>query len=122
MQQTREIPRDGWRSYLEGLGQHEHAHLVRIETDSVELGAQPMTESAPLRAIALEPKGSAKGSIAVEVGRSGEEITHWVGRATHLYVEEDDDGEPAVLDIESETEGKTLIHFQKGAEKAPQHP
>ena len=119
MQQTREIPRDGWGAYLEGLNRHAHGHAVRIETESTELGVQRMAESVPLRTITLEPKGSAKGSIAVEVGRIGEELTHWVGHAAHLYVEEDESGEPAVLDIESEPEGKTLIFFQKTDEREP---
>ena len=112
MNQTREIPREGWAAYLAGLSRHEHGHAVRIELDAEGLGAQHLAERLPLRSIAWEPRGSESGAISVQVGREGEELTHWIGAPTRVYAEESDDGELACLDIETEPQGKTLIFFE----------
>jgi hypothetical protein len=119
MNQTREIPRDGWAAYLRGLSDHEHGHTVRIELDGEGLGAQHLTERLPLRDIAWEPRGSEAGAICVQVGSDGEELTHWIGAPTHVYVEEDDEGELSCLDIEAQPQGKTLIFFEPDEHGAP---
>ena len=114
MHQTREIPREGWAAYLAGLSRHEHGHAVRIELENEGLGAQHLAERLPLRAISWEPRGSEAGAISVQVGRDGEELTHWIGAPTRVYAEESEDGELACLDIETGAEpgSKTLVFFE----------
>lgn len=112
MSRTREIPREEWKPYFESLNRHEHPHRVRLEVESSSLGEQPLAESVPLRFIDLEPRGSAAGAIEVTVGREGEAFTHLVEDTRRVYVEEDDQGEPECIDLESDEQGKTLIFFE----------
>ena len=112
MHRTREIPRDGWAEYLSLLSSIERDHWVRIEADSLDLGEQTMVSRQPLVEIALEEKGSDRGSIEVTVGRPGAEMTHRIHKPDKLYAEESESGELECLDIEDAENGKILIYFE----------
>jgi hypothetical protein len=112
MHHTREIPRKGWADYLALLSNLERDHWVRIETASPDLGEQPLTSRLPLVEIALEEKGSGKGSVEIIVGRPGDEITHRILSPDHIYADESESGELECLDIEDADHVKTLIFFE----------
>jgi hypothetical protein len=113
MHHTREIPREGWADYLALLSSLERDHWVRIETESPEMGEQPLASRLPLGEIALEEKGSDHGSVEIIVGRPGDEITHRIPQPDHIYADESENGELECLDIEGTDHSKTLIFFEQ---------
>ncbi|NVJ02558.1 DUF5335 domain-containing protein [Myxococcus sp. AM009] len=112
MHHTREIPKEGWGDYLALLSNLERDHWVRIETESADFGDQPLAGRLPLVEIALEPKGSDKGSVEIIVGRPGGEVTHRILKPDHIYADESESGELECLDIEDADHVKTLIYFE----------
>jgi hypothetical protein len=115
MHHTREIPREGWADYLALLSNLEKDHWVRIEVESAELGGQPLASRLPLIEIALEEKGSDRGSVEIIVGRPGDEITHRISAPDHIYADESESGELECLDIETSDHAKTLIFFEQSS-------
>lgn len=113
MHHTREIPREGWADYLALLSSLERDHWVRIETASPDMGEQPLASRLPLVEIALEEKGSDKGTVEIIVGRPGDEITHRITAPDHIYADESESGELECLDIEGADHVKTLIFFEQ---------
>ncbi|QSQ20806.1 DUF5335 family protein [Pyxidicoccus parkwayensis] len=113
MHHTREIPREGWADYLALLSNLEKDHWVRIETESPDLGEQPLASRLPLIEIGLEEKGSDAGAVEIIVGRPGDEITHRVSMPDHIYADESESGELECLDIEGSDHVKTLIFFEQ---------
>lgn len=113
MHHTREIPKEGWEDYLALLSNIERDHWVRIETNSSEMGEQPLAERLPLVEIGLEKKGSDQGAIEIIAGRPGDEITHRILKPDHIYAEESDSGDLECLDIEDSDRVKTLIYFEQ---------
>ncbi|MBZ4420342.1 DUF5335 family protein [Myxococcus sp. RHSTA-1-4] len=113
MHHTREIPREGWADYLALLSNLEKDHWVRIETESPDLGDQPLADRLPLIEIALEEKGSNRGAVEIIVGRPGDEITHRIKAPDRIYADESESGELECLDIEDSEHVKTLIFFEQ---------
>lgn len=114
--QTREIPREQWPKFLDSLSKKEADHPVRIEVEGGDAGgSQHVGESLKLIRIGVETKGSESGSLEVAVESSEGLLEHKIDRPQHLYVEEDDSGELACIDIEDAENVKTLIQFEQSA-------
>jgi hypothetical protein len=113
MHHTREIPREGWADYLALLSSLERDHWVRIELAGPDFGDQPLASRLPLVEIALEEKGSDRGTVEIIVGRPGDEITHRITAPDHIYADESESGELECLDIEGSDHIKTLIFFEQ---------
>ena len=109
--QTREIPQDGWKEFLTSLSEAHRDEEVRVEVDGQALGEQPLVEGLTLMGVSMDPKGSLAGSIDVHVNTRGGVLDHRIEKPEHLWVEEDDRGELACLDIEDQEQVKTLIFF-----------
>ena len=112
---TREVPRSDWARYLETLSSRKAEHPIRVRIEGAEVGDQALAECLPLVGISLEEKGSHANAIELTVARpAGEDnLTHQIERPERLYVQEDDAGEPKVLDIEDATRVKTIVFFDE---------
>ena len=115
---TREVPRSDWARYLTILSGRKADHPVRIRVEGEDVGDQTLAECLPLVGISLEEKGSEKDAIELTVARPAGEnnLTHQIEHPERVYVEEDDAGEPKVLDIEDHARVKTLVFFEEWAE------
>jgi hypothetical protein len=110
---NKEIPREEWSRYLDGISQQERVHWVRVESISADSGDQPLADRLPLQGISLETKGSSAGAVQIIVGREGEEITHRILEPDRIFAELDDpSGALECLEI-GERGGKTLIFFER---------
>lgn len=110
---TREIPRSDWAGYLTTLSRRCADHPVRVRVESQEIGDQAMVECLPFVGISLEEKGSEAGSIELTVSKGGtDHLTHLIEGPEHVFVEEDDAGQVAVLDIEDGSKVKTIVFFE----------
>jgi Family of unknown function (DUF5335) len=117
MARTIEVPKENWTIFLNALNKRTAGRPVRIEVENMDIGDQQMARQIPLQEISYETKGSDRGSIEIRVGYdTGDvrELTHWVSNASRLYIQENDNGEPECIEIESTDGGKLLIwseHF-----------
>ncbi|MCI0572584.1 MAG: DUF5335 domain-containing protein [Myxococcaceae bacterium] len=111
--QTREIPQNQWSDFLYTVAEQHRDARVRVEVDGKDIGEQPLGEDLALVDIELEKKGSAKGDISLTFGtKGGGEMEHRILMPDHVYAEETDSGELAVLDIEDRGKHKTLVTFE----------
>jgi hypothetical protein len=113
---TREIPRNIWAQWLEELSVVEQKKPVKIETEHPKLGDQKVAEHVALRAIEFSDKGSISDAIEVIVSSSDGELTHRIEHPKHVYVLRSESGSIECLNVESDSEGRTLITFEQLAE------
>lgn len=112
MGRTIEIPRETWAVYFDNLNQRALSTPIRIEVENRDIGDQELTRRLPLVGIELETKGSEQGDIEVTVGSEGQELMHPIDNPVRVYLQVDDGGNIACLEIEDQDNGKTLIFFE----------
>ncbi len=110
---TREIPAGEWSGFLESLSERAGDRPVDIRVESPDMGDQELATGMPLIGITCAEKGGDSEAIALTVaGEPGRgKLTHLIDQPEHLWVQEDDDGRVAVLDIEDRAQVKTLVFF-----------
>lgn len=121
---TREIPAAEWAAFLAVLSGRTGDLPVDVRVEGPEIGDQELAHGAHLVGIACEEKGSAAEAIALTVERSPgvDALTHVIAAPTHVWVQEDDQGRVAVLDIEDRAQVKTLVFFPAPAPAAAPGP
>jgi hypothetical protein len=119
--QTREIPNDGWADFLNNLSEAHRDERVRVEVGGEPLGEQPLVEGLTLMGLSLDPKGSEAGTIDVAINTPQGVLDHRIEKPEHVWVEENDAGGLACIDIEDQEHVKTLIYFQPEQATAPRH-
>ena len=108
MSEPREIPRERWADYLDGLSARERAHMVRVALAGRGLDEQTVVDDAPLRNIALADMGDVHGLIEIRVEGG---VTHWIPEPAFMFASEDENGDVERLDIEDRGRVKTVIFF-----------
>jgi hypothetical protein len=110
---TREIPKGSWPSFLATIANCKAFQPVTVRIESEDYGDQPMVNGLPLLGISVEEKGSESNAIELTVSRPSttEQLTHVIADPSHVWVQENDRGDVAVIDIENEARVKTLIFF-----------
>lgn len=111
MNRTKEIPSSEWAQLLPALARKNPQ--VRIDVMGEGIGDQRLVRELPLERFEFEEKGSAQGSIEIEVmgDGDGESFTHQIESPRHLWVERSDDGSVSSVDIESADRVNTIIRF-----------
>ncbi len=101
---TRQIERSQWDHFLGQLSKQLLERPVTIEVISQDRGDQVLADHVPFLGIAPELKGTDACAVDIEVRRQGstDSYMHMVPLAKSVMVEEDDQGRPLALDIESE--------------------
>ena len=109
---TREIKRAEWADFFDGFSRRHEDWLVTIELLDKELGDQIEVEDQAFRGIVAERRPDPKG-IEIFTGNAPKEsATHVIDKPTAVWLEEIGEGAGAVLEIESEDHGKTLVRFR----------
>jgi Family of unknown function (DUF5335) len=110
---TQEIPRDKWKTFLDGFSRQYEGALATLEVLGNDIGAQQEARDLPLGGITATSKGSAPQTIAISLGKTPEDhVTHTITEPTRLWLEQTSEGENAALEIESANEVKTLLRFR----------
>lgn len=109
---TREIPKERWASFLALVQELQRDRPVRVEIIGVQIGDQELAGPAQLRAIGLSSKGTAGKTIEIDLDMAGG-LDHRVFRPAHVYAVHTPSGELDCLNIEDESQTKTLIRFEE---------
>ncbi len=112
MAETREIPREQWTEYLSQVEAAQRDSPVEVELAGTSIGDQYLTRSAQLRGISAVARGSASGTIEIDLGVDGG-LDHRILRPAHLYAIQSSTGQVEYLDIEDDQQTKTLIRFKE---------
>lgn len=111
--ETREIPRDEWRSFFDIFSRQHAGLLVILEVFGQEGDAQQEPRELPLKAISVTPTVDKSTAIAIELGKSPEDhVKHAVIEPTHVWLTRTPEGANAALKIESADKTKTVVRFR----------
>ncbi len=122
MERTTEIPPQGWLNYFAGLSRRALSHPVRVEVESMQMGAQELVHALPLLGIDVEPRGSELGAIEITLGDEDQDFLHRIARPVQVYLKIDDNGDLDCLCIEDRSGTRTLLFFENGGVSAWAHP
>jgi len=107
---TKEIPAAQWREFLDGFSRVHDGWLVTLEILG-ELGAQIEANQLPLRGITADRDGD-RTEITILLGDAERRVTHRVTGASHVRLDQTDEGADVALQIESEAGETTLLRFR----------
>lgn len=106
---TKEIPRQEWGTFFDNFSRQHEGWLATLEILGAEIGAQVEERELPLKGIVDEGN-----EIMIMVGmRPDDHVTHAIGNATQVSLEQTDDGADAVLAIKSADGTTALLRFRK---------
>jgi hypothetical protein len=110
---TREIPRDEWRSFFDIFSRQHEGWLAKLEVVGQELDIQHQRREFPLKAISLTSTVDNSKAITIELGQSPEDhVKHAVIEPTHVWLLRTPEGANAALKIESADKTKTVLRFR----------
>jgi hypothetical protein len=111
--QTREIPRDEWREFLDNFSREHEGWEVTVEVLAGTEGDQVLTSGSPLLGISYSGEQGSNESVSVIAGEdASDNINHTISTPSHIRVAQSDFGEPQGLQIESQTEPTTIVTFR----------
>jgi hypothetical protein len=110
VQETKEIPRDGWNEFFSAFSRDHETQLAAVEVMGSEIGAQ--IEGRSLLFGGISPTDAHNGELALLFDSiDGEHLTHMVDRPIHVWVQVAPDDTDEALQIESADGTKTLVRF-----------
>jgi hypothetical protein len=110
---TREIPRDEWRSFFDIFSRQHEGWLAMLEVFGQELDVPHERREFPLKAISLTPTVDKSTAIAIDLGKSQEDhIQHAVIEPIHVWLLRTPEGANGALKIESADKTKTVLRFR----------
>jgi hypothetical protein len=111
--ETREIPRNEWRTFFDAFNQQHEGWLATLEIFGAEIGAQEEARDLPLEGVTLASGGSEPETIAISLGKTPEDhLDHTIVNPAHVWFEENVPVEDAALEIESADDVKILMRFR----------
>src|SRR4051812_8475354 len=91
--QTREIPINEWRPFLDQFSQSHLGEKVTVKVMGPDIGEQTEMRNLPLVGITADTKDSDGERIDVSAGDTPRlQVTHAVIHPSHVRVAEDDEG------------------------------
>jgi hypothetical protein len=115
-QKTREIAKEQWGEFLDSLSREHRGETVTVQFTDPDLGYQIEMRQIPLVGVSADLKAGGGPRIEVMVGRTDfEHTTHSVFEPRAVRLEEDDQGAPAVLELEAASGSKTLVMLKPAA-------
>jgi Family of unknown function (DUF5335) len=113
MEQTREIPRNEWRSFFDAFSRQHEGWLATLEIFSSDMGAQEPVQDLPLEGVTVSVGADTDEEISISLGKTAaEHVTHNIEEPTHVWIEETAEGANAALEVESKDQTKTLLRFR----------
>ena len=111
--ETKEIPRDQWRSFFDVFSRQHEGWLATLEIFGPEIGAQQEAWQLPLAGVTFESRGSEPETITIDLGKTPEDhVSHTISQPVHVWLEQTTEGANAALEIESADETKALLRFR----------
>src|SRR5205823_5631656 len=111
--QTQEIPRQEWNSFFDSFSRQHEGWLATLEVFGSDVGAQEEAHELPLEGVSVASEADKSESIAINIGKTPEDhISHTITQPHHVWLETNDEGADAALEIESEDRSKTLLRFR----------
>lgn len=105
---TSEIAAEHWAKFLVRVDSAARDQAVSVEIIDPEMGSQTLAHDVSLRGIAYSHRSPPE--IELDVG-GRDQTEHRVIRPVHVYAAQSDRGELRWLDLEDDSNVKTLIYF-----------
>ena len=110
---TTEIPRRVWTNRLDEFSRAHEGWPVSLDVLAESIGAQSAFRQLSFAGITAEPSDG--GTIAITAAvPCGGFLTHTIHSPVHVFIEEDDAGADAALEIESADGTKAILQFRIG--------
>jgi hypothetical protein len=111
--QTREIPRDEWKSFFDTFSRQHEGWLATLEIFSKDLGAQQEAHELPLEGVSLASGGDEPDTISIDLGTPPDNhVSHAIVRPTRVWLQQTTAGANAALEIEASDGTQTLLRFR----------
>lgn len=110
---TRQIPKEEWGTFFDNFSRRHDGWLVTLEILDTEIGAQVEGRELPLKGIVDEWDEIKGNEIMIMVGtKPDDHVTHTIGNATEVSLEQTDGDADVALAIKSADETTTLLRFR----------
>jgi hypothetical protein len=111
--ETREIPRNEWRSFFDIFSRQHEGWLATLEIFGQEGDAQQEHREVPLKGVTLTSGVGESEAISLNLGKTPEDhVKHTVIEPTHVWLAQTPEGADAELEIESADETKAVLRFR----------
>jgi uncharacterized protein DUF5335 len=105
--ETRESPRNEWRSFFEIFSRQHDGWLATLEIFAQEGDAQQAPREVPLKGITLTSVVGESEAIALKLGKTPEDhVKHTVIEPTHVWLTQTPEGANAALKLIRRTRQK----------------
>ena len=112
MQDTQEIPRDGWDKFFSRFSDDHETQFVAVEVMGRDIGAQVEGRSLLLSGISRADEDNETLALMFD-SVNGEHLTHIVKKPTHVWVQRSAGNTDEALEIESADGTRTLLRFPR---------
>ena len=110
--QSRFIQREEWGRCFEDFSRRHEGQLATVWVLDPRFGAQVEARGLPFEGISADAQG--RGPIVLELGRAvGGNLEHPVDEPSQVWLEVNDEGAEAALEIQSEGGRKTILEFRR---------
>lgn len=110
---TREIPKEGWGRFFDNFSRRHDGWLVTLEILGAEIGAQVEERELALKGIVDEWDEIKGNAIMIMLGtKPDDHVTHSIGNATQVSLEQTDGGADVALAIKSADGTTALLRFR----------
>jgi hypothetical protein len=111
--QTREIPRDEWRSFFDIFSRQHEGWLATLEILGKDIGAQKEGEELPLAGVSLASRGNEAEAVSITLGSGPDNhVSHAIVGPTRVWLQQTTAGANAALEIEASDGTQTLLRFR----------
>jgi hypothetical protein len=110
VQDTREIPREGWDTFFARFSDDHETQFVAVEVMGNEIGAQVEGRTLLLSGISRADQDNQSLALMFD-SVNGEHVTHMVNKPTRVWVQRSSDNTDEALEIESADGTRTLVRF-----------
>ena len=117
--ETREVPVEQWRPFLDQFSRAHRGRRLSVETPRPDIGFQPNLRGLPLIGVTAEPNPDGTTSIEIMAGAPEAYMSHTIERPTRVREAEWGDGTSAALQIEAEGGWTTLVRVGPASEVLP---
>lgn len=110
----KEIPQQDWKQFFDDISRKRLEGQTRVEVLKDDIGAQILSEGLSLIGLLFEEKANGEDQNAIEImlgGQSGAHQTHTIFNPQKVFFESGEEGKDAIIEIEDESGGKTIIYF-----------
>src|SRR4051812_35451419 len=110
--QTRDVPAEQWKRFLDSFTQLHRGDPMDVETVGGGVGPRSELCARPLVGVVSIPDCGQGACIEVIAGADAGAQTHTIRRPSHLIVAESDDGMPVAVQITAEDGSVTSLRFE----------